>query len=166
MNTDILRSAAGAVWGITVLDVASGEVLAQHDPHTQLSTASVGKILLLLELADRLAAGLLDPGQPIDRFAAAPVADSGLWQHLTVRELPVADAAVLIGAVSDNLATNLLLDLVGLDAVRRWPARLGLTATALHDQVRDTRGLFDPPALSTGTAAELAGLLRRLYADD
>lgn len=165
MNTDALAAAAGAAWGVAVVDAASGEALAEHEPHARLATASVGKLLLLVELADRIARGDVDPAQPLDRRAVDPVADSGLWQHLSAKELTVADAAVLVGAVSDNLATNVLLARVGLSAVQRWPARLGLTATALHDEVRDARGPQHPGQLSTGSASELAGLLRRLAAD-
>ena len=53
-----------------------------------------------------------------DRRTTEPVADSWVWQHLVTDQLPVADAAVLVGAVSDNLATNVLVDLLGLDAVQ------------------------------------------------
>src|SRR5690606_13442739 len=78
--------------------------------------------------------------------------------------LPVADLAVLVAAVSDNLATNVLLRRVGLDAVAATARSVGLRATALHDVVRDVRTPADPPALSSGSAAELAGLFARLAA--
>ena len=91
-----------------------------------LRTASVGKVFLLVEVADRLERGVLDPQQPLRRDRVAPVADSGLWQHLASRRRSRSrDVACLVGAVSDNWATNVLLDLVGLAAVqaagpRRW----------------------------------------------
>jgi beta-lactamase class A len=42
------------------------------------------------------------------------VEDSGLWYLLDQRDLSVHDLCVLVGAVSDNLATNALVRLVGL----------------------------------------------------
>ena len=86
------------------------------------------------------------------------VADSGLWQHLTTGALPIEDLAVLVAAHSDNLATNVLLREVGLDAVEQRAERLGLKVTRLHDRVRDVRGPEDPPRLSTGSARELVTL--------
>ncbi|MFO7193296.1 MULTISPECIES: serine hydrolase [Thermocrispum] len=161
-----LPSAGDARWGVRVVDLDGGDVLVDHGADRRLSTASVGKIFLLLEVADRLASGALRTGHLVDRRAVEPVADSGLWQHLAADVLPVGDAAALVGAVSDNLATNVLLDLVGLAAVQQWPARLGLAETALHDKVRDVRRPSDPPALSTGTAAELAEVMRSLHAGE
>ena len=74
----------------------------------------------------------------------------------------MADVAALIGSVSDNLATNVLLRRVGLDVVAMATASLGLMRTALHDKVRDSRGPSDPPTLSSGTALELSWLAERL----
>ena len=150
----------GTSWGVCLRDASTGEVLAAHDADAVLRTASVGKLLLLLEVA----AGGHDLDAPLSRSAVPPVADSGLWQHLRTDVLPVHDAAALVGAVSDNLATNALLHLVGLDAVDRRRAALGLTATRLHDVVRDVRGPQDPPTLSSGTAGELSRLAAELHA--
>ncbi len=125
-----------------------------------MAVASVGKILLLLEIARQVERGILDAEQPIGKRAAAPVADSGLWQHLSMEQLSIRDAATLVGAVSDNLATNVLIQRVGLEAVQDLAESLGLRDTGLHDLVRDTRGVGFPPTLATGTAAELGMLVR------
>lgn len=127
------------------------------------STASIGKILLLAEVSVRFADGRLDPGEMLTRGVEEVVADSGLWQHLRADTLPAADVAALVGAVSDNLATNVLLRRVSLAAVTERGRSLGLVSTALHDRVRDLRRPTDPPALSTGTAAELSELMSRLH---
>ena len=60
-----------------------------------------------------------------------------LWQHLQIDELSVSDCISLIAASSDNLATNILLTRVGLDAVSGCGRALGLTATSLNDYVRE-----------------------------
>ncbi|MEP6799794.1 MAG: serine hydrolase, partial [Lapillicoccus sp.] len=69
------------------------------------------------------------------------------------------DLATLIGAVSDNLATNVLLRSVGLPVVDGVRRRLALVGTRLLDQVRVRRGPDDPPTLSTGRADELSRLV-------
>jgi len=144
---------SGVLWSIAVGSPWHPDV--QHDGERVCATASIGKTLLLLTVAEQVSTGRLDPTQPLTRLAAEPVADSGLWQHLQTEDLSLHDTCVLVGSVSDNLATNVLVDLVGLDAVARTARTLGLTDTALWDVVRNDRGPQHPPALSTGNALEL-----------
>jgi beta-lactamase class A len=155
--------AEGLGWSVCVRDVARGEVVVAVDPDTVRPVASVGKVLLLVEVARRLEVGELARDELLERGRVEPVGDSGLWRHLAVQALPAADVAALVGAVSDNLATNVLLERVGLEAVARCAETLGLRETALHDRVRDHRGAGDPPRLAESTAAELAWLFDRLH---
>jgi beta-lactamase class A len=135
---------------------------AFHQPERRLRTASVGKLLLLIETARRIEDGRLDPAEPLAKDPALAVADSGLWQHLSVPALPVADLAVLVAAVSDNFATNVLLGRIGLRPLTGLAAELGLRETALLDFVRRKRAPTDPPTLSWGTAGELAAVMSGL----
>ncbi len=123
-------------------------------------------MLLLLAAAELIGSGALDPAERLSRAAVEPVADSGLWQHLRQGEMSVGDLAVLVGSVSDNLATNVLLERVGLDAVEDVRSELGLVRTRLLDRVRDVRAGDDPPALSVGSASELCGLIDQLRSAD
>ncbi|MFW5472435.1 serine hydrolase [Knoellia sp. CPCC 206450] len=155
----------GVDWSVHVVDLGSGEVLASNHPDRLLSTASVGKVFVLIELAERLRDGRLTADQPVDRRAVTPVADSGLWQHLSTEVLPLVDVATLVGAVSDNWATNVLLDLVGLDAVRARAREWAPRGSDLVDVVRGLRGPDDPPHLSLGCAADHVEVLARLWAE-
>ncbi len=146
-----------------LVDAQTGEELALLDERTVRPTASVGKVLLLIEVARRLVHRELDPATLFTRTSEDAVADSGVWQHLHARSMAVADLAVLVAAVSDNLASNVLLREIGLPAVAELTASLSLAGTALHDRVRDERSPQDPATLSTGSADELAGLLARLH---
>lgn len=161
-----LDDVTDVAWSAAVLDAASGRLLAVRSPERVLPTASVGKLLLLLEVARRLADGRLDPAQPLQRTDEDAVADSGLWQHLRAESLPVEDLAVLTAAVSDNLATNVLLRHVGLDAVEQVGPSLGLDSLRLHDRVRDVRTPDDPPTLSQGNALDLARFAALLATED
>lgn len=152
-------------WSYSVRTVEGREVAAHRADEVR-STASVGKLLLLLALARAVDEGSLSADEPVAVDAVPPVADSGLLQHLRVPVLPVGDLAVLTAAVSDNLATNLLLAVVGAGRVDAERARLGLHRTRLLDRVRDLRGPADPPRLSEGTAGELSALLAGLARDE
>ena len=149
-------------WSVSVLDVASGAPLLEHRPGQVQRTASIGKLFLLIEVARQAAAGLLDLDEQVERRPDEFVADSGVWYRLRAEALSIHDACALIGAVSDNLATNVLVRRIGLDAVARTTRELGVTRSALLDRVREERGPEHPPTLSRGCAGELADLARRL----
>ena len=155
----------GTRWSIAAGPVdGSAELVVE--PDLLLPTASVAKVFLLVELAARLEAGSLAPDQPVDRRAVAPVADSGLWQHLLTDVLPLADAAQLVGSVSDNWATNALLELVGLDAVQERARSLCPGGSTLLDLVRDRRAPEHPPTLSQGCASDWFAVMSALATGD
>lgn len=163
-GTDALGelAAGGARVSASVVDLATGASILDIDESIALPTASLGKVLLLIEHSarmtarDELAQGL------VERTVDDSVGDSGLWQHLQAAVLPTVDLAALVGSVSDNLATNALLRRFGLDAVRARGESLGLRRTALLDRVRDRRGPDDAPQLSIGSTGELSRLFAAL----
>jgi beta-lactamase class A len=162
-SSDVATSLPASVtWSVLVRRSGGDAPLLEVDADRLCATASIGKVLLLITVAEQLETGALAGEAVLSRKNVPPVADSGLWQHLAVDVLPVTDVCALVGATSDNLATNVLVDAVGLDAVSSTARRLGMSKTALHDVVRDHRTPEHPAALSTGTAAELVQLLTLL----
>lgn len=149
-------------WSYCLLDghgsVIDGEAVDALHP-----TASIGKVFLLCEVAERIADGRLDATRMVRRDPRVAVADSGLWQHLAQEELSLADVCLLVGAVSDNWATNTLLGIVDLEATEARARALGCDVSRLHDRVRDSRTESHPPMLSSGTARELAEVARRIH---
>lgn len=150
-------------WSATVLlDGTSPTVLDDLDGDLILPTASIGKLFLLLTVLDEIDEGRLDPAEVLDVTDDDQVADSGLLQFLDEQSTPVLDLCRFVGAVSDNLATNMLIRRVGLDRIDELTRRLGIASCRLHDTVRDARTADEPPFLSTGSSAELADLARRI----
>ena len=143
-------------------DLATGRVLFSVDDHVEMPTAGVGSVLLLIEVAARLRDADFGLYTILDRAAGDAAGGSGIWQHLQAPSLPVADLAALVGTTGDNLATNVLIRAVGLEAVRVRAEQLGLSRTALLDLVRDQRGPDDAPQLSVGSAKELTWLFTAL----
>ena len=152
----------GARVSVAVSDLATGSSIFAVDERIVLPTASVGKILLLIEVSARLTDRSVSDFAIVDRAEGDAVADSGLWRHLQAPAFPLGDLAALVGATSDNLATNVLLRQIGLPAVRARSEKLGLARTALLDRVRDERGPDHAPQLSVGSTAELAWLFHAL----
>ncbi|WP_426185379.1 serine hydrolase [Microbacterium sp. TWP3-1-2b2] len=153
-----------AHWSIRIVDAVTGEALAEHEPDAVCETASIGKVFLLIEVARRLEDGRLRADQRVEIPAEHVVADSGLLYRMLDQRLTVHDAALLVGAVSDNLATNALISLCGLDDVRSVAVELGYRDTSLHDYIRNERTSDMPWTPSYGTGRELADVMRRLGA--
>ncbi|SDY93935.1 beta-lactamase class A [Micromonospora pattaloongensis] len=130
------------------------------EPDLVLPLASVGKVLLLAEVARRLADGTLAADEAVELTAEdRRLGGTGLLGALSPRSYTVADLATAVAAVSDNAATNALLRLVTLDAVQQLARGAGLRDTTVHDRIRAVRGSDAPPAFATGTARELCAFL-------
>lgn len=157
---------AGVQVSANVVEVETGATLVSIDDRIVLPTASVGTLLLLIEVSARITAEPAEGLRILDRMPTDRLAASGIWQHLAVPSLPVSDLAALIGASSDAVATTVLLRHVGLDVVRDRAEMLGLAGTALLDFPREHRGPDDAPHLSVGSTAELSRLLLGLSRGD
>jgi beta-lactamase class A len=140
----------------------SGHIVAAENVDVVLPHASVGKVLLLIEAARRICEQDWDPAATLGR--PDTVQDSGLWQHMELPALTIHDACVLIGAVSDNLATNALIDAVGLDAVAHMcrTSLPHLPTLELCDVVRENREAAHPAELSLGSVRDWSQLMHEL----
>jgi beta-lactamase class A len=158
--------ALGAQWSISVRQDGEPAALAEYCPSKRLRTASVAKVFVLIELADRLRQGEIHAEQLIDRRDTPPVLDSGIWHAMRVDLLPVTDLAVLVGAFSDNWATNALIGACGLDRIQALAVALAPGGSMLHDYVRDERSGDGPETLSQGCAQDWAMIMLRLHHAD
>lgn len=151
-------------WSIQVGEVGKPAWLVE-DPLRTLAAASVGKVVLLGCAARLFDDGSVSRHELLHRADVPFTRDSGIWHTLDQDALPAVDVARLIGLVSDNLATNVLLRRVGLTEVQAWGAQRDLEPLMLLDYVRDTREGFDPPVpsmLSTANADRLIHFLQLL----
>ena len=133
-----------------------------------LKTASIGKLFLLAETMRQVEVGTISLDDVVDRKLAKSddyMEDSGLLYMLRQPTLCIADLGVLIGSFSDNYATNLLVDQVGLAQVQRYAREvLGYGTSNLLDKVRMRRDTSHggPDDMSRGCADELCDYMIRL----
>jgi beta-lactamase class A len=93
-------------------------------------TASTIKLAILVECFFEAAEGKLKWSEPITVTKEEQVSGSGLLQDFTPGvQLPIKDVVDLMIVVSDNTATNLILNRIGGDAVNERMEKLGLTQT-------------------------------------
>ena len=152
---EVFRGANCQGW-LCALEV-DGEGEACHDADEPVVAASVFKVAVALEVFRQAAAGTLDPARRVRVSPGARTAGpTGLSVFRDDAEVSVRDLALLMLSVSDNAATDVLLDLVGLDAVNSTLAELGLTQTVVPVRVADELDWIGEDA-GFGGWAELSG---------
>lgn len=155
--------------GLAIIDLASGEKLSIRGDEP-VSTASVIKLPILVELFHQVENSPLDLSDPVTMVAADQRPGSGVLQFLsTPHQLTIRDAATLMIILSDNSATNLIIDKIGIRNVNARMDSLGLKGTRLHAKVfLGTSTTIDTAAtrkwgFGVTTPNEMAELLAKLH---
>lgn len=145
------------VAGIHVIDVMDGDVF-DVDGDLIFPQASAIKIPILLELFRRAED---DPGilaRRIEMTDEVRTEGSGVLQLLTHggSALSLEDYAIYMIVYSDNTATNVLIDALGMDAINDLSASLGATSTMLQRKmIREEDSAVGNENLSTPRDAAL-----------
>jgi beta-lactamase class A len=122
--------------GFAILDLTSGERIGHLD-HAVFPTASTIKIAIVYELFKQAEAGKIHLDQVITLDRAKAVGGGGVLSQMGTPALSVSDYAALMVMLSDNTATNVLIDLLGMENVTKRMAALGLTETKLRRHMMD-----------------------------
>lgn len=94
--------------------------------------ASTIKLALLFEACRQIANGTLSGDQKI-AFGDKPAGGAGVLDHLpTLKELALWDVLTLMIIVSDNAASNAVLELLGKETVNKACSDLGLNNTKIE----------------------------------
>lgn len=108
----------------------------QIDPDVVVQTASTIKLLMFVEAFHQIKDGKLSLTDVIHFSPEDKVGGSGILQFLHApADMPLEDALVLMMIESDNTATNLVIDKVGLKNVNARGAALGLKDTYFYKKV-------------------------------
>lgn len=124
----------GAV-SIAAKNLATGEqyMLRADEP---VRTASTIKLAIMIECFYEVAEGKLKWTEPIKLTADEKVSGSGILQDLSLGdELPIRDLVDLMITLSDNTATNLILNRIGGNAVNARMEKLGMTQTRVMRKI-------------------------------
>lgn len=147
----------GCTWSLTDLTMAKR---ISCDEDRVMPTASLIKVPVLVALYTAAAARRCALDDRISYGAEHRCLGSGVLSKLTPGvTMVVRDAAVLMMTISDNSATNMCIDLIGLDSVNSTMRALGLEQTTLFRRLGDRGGGLDARAMSVSTAGEMARLM-------
>src|SRR3954471_14290535 len=133
--SDISGRVDGVV-GYEIVDLTSGDKFAHLERDT-FPTASTIKLALVYELFKQAEEGKLrlDDTLVLDRSKA--VGGTGVLVEMGTPTLSIRDYAVLMVTLSDNTATNLLIDRLRLARIAARMQRLGLNGTRLRRHMMD-----------------------------
>ena len=151
------------VLGVAILDLDSGRKFVLHGDEVFPQASSI-KIAVLAELYRQAQDGKLKLTDLYTVQAADLVPDSSIMGGLTpgVTRITLRDLATMMVAVSDNSATNVLIDRVGMENVNALMDSLGLARTRLRRKMMDLKAAGEGRE-NISTPAEMMTLLEDLY---
>ena len=150
------------VAGVCVSDVSGKHCIAVNADE-EFPTASTIKIHVLTQLLLRAERGEVDMGRRIRITPDMHVPGSGILSQLDRDvELTLHDLAVLMIVVSDNTATNLCIDVAGIQETNALLRDMGLSATTLQRKMQDADAIAQNRE-NVATPAECVAMLLALH---
>lgn len=124
-------------YGMVIINQSTQDRL-EINPHMTFPAASMIKVPIMYEIMGQAAAGTIKLEDSLIVTKDACVGGAGILCELrpgitmTIKEL-----VTLMIILSDNTATNMLIDLIGMDAINDRMASLGLHSTILRREMMD-----------------------------
>ena len=157
------------VMGIAIEDLTTGQkfLLREDEVFPQASSIKIAVLAELYHQAQLSSEGAAGKAKLSDLYtvnASDLVPDSDIMQGLTpsVTRITNHDLATMMVAVSDNSATNVLIDRVGMENVNVLLDSLGLTHTRLQRKMMDLKAAGEGRE-NVSTPREMMTLLEQIY---
>jgi beta-lactamase class A len=158
-----LVDSVDGVFGVVIRDLATGETFAVHE-NLVFTQASAIKVQILVELLKQASAGELQLDEVVTVQREDLVGGAGILRQLSAGKVSMSlrDLAVMMIVLSDNTATNILIDRVGMDRVNQTMQELGFARTRLQRKMMDREAVLEERE-NLSTPAEAARLLEMLH---
>ena len=134
--------------------------IVEVNSEEKFETASCIKVFIMAELFRRIYLKEVNPDQLLEYREEHYVVGSGVLRALdTGVRLTAKNFATLMIIVSDNIATNVLIDFLGVDNINNTCRELGFKDTVLHNPIDFKR--YDK--LGTTTPKDYGRFFEKLY---
>ena len=155
--------ALDGIAGVAVKDLKTGKVFKINGDEVFPQASSI-KIAVLYEVFKRAEEGLLSLDEFSNLEEGRKAAGSGILYHLGFPRLSLSlrDLSVLMIVLSDNTATNLLIDRVGQESVNARLTNLGLKRTRLRRKMMDLKAAAEGRE-NVSTPSEMMELLDGIW---
>lgn len=151
------------VMGVAIEDLTAGDHFFLHEDEVFAQASSI-KITVLADLYLQAEQGKLKLGDLYTVQSSDLVPDSDIMNGLTpgVTRVTLRDLATMMVAVSDNSATNVLIDRIGMANVNAMLDSLGLAHTRLRRKMMDLEAAKQGRE-NISTPREMMTLLDAIY---
>jgi beta-lactamase class A len=146
------------VVGYSIVDLTSGERIGRLESAT-FPTASAIKLAIVYELFKQAEEQKIRLTDMVTLERAQAVGGTGVLVEMGTPTLSIRDYAVLMVTLSDNTATNVLIDRLGMERIAARMQALGLSGTKLRRHMMDTAAARRGDE-NVSTPDELARLLK------
>lgn len=161
---ELISAAAAQCGGTVSVAVRNIENARDFDlnPDAVISSASVIKVPILVEALRQVRENALSLDTEYVINDPEPARGAGVLRYLHQGiSLTLHDLLTLMIIVSDNFATNRLIDIVGMENVNRTMGGMGFPNTLLRRKMMDWEAI-EQGRDNVTTAREMAGLLARI----
>ena len=123
---------------VFIKDLTDGETLCFHEKAV-FPSASTIKLVIMACLLDQVKTGRLSLEEPVVLTEEMRTGGDGILKELSAgHRFSLREILTLMIIVSDNTATNILIELLGMDAINEMAGKLGLSRTVLGRRMMDS----------------------------
>jgi beta-lactamase class A len=162
-NLESQSEKSKGIIGIAVKDLVSNELL-EINADEVFPAASIIKISVIIEFFRRVELKEIDPFSILLYGTKMRTNGSGVLKSLTEEKasMPLIDYVTLMTIISDNSATNILVDLLGIENINKNLELIGLKITRLNRKMMDMEA-FRRGIDNITTPREMLNLLEELF---
>lgn len=159
----VIADSLDGLLGLAIKDLATGKTIFLNENEIFPQASSI-KIAILMEVLKQAEESRLRLDDFIDLKSENKVGGGPILFYLgnPSLRLSIHDLCVLMVVLSDNTATNLLIDLVGMEAVNRRLQNLGLNRTRLRRKMMDLKAAEEGRE-NISTPREMLSLLEKIW---
>lgn len=160
-NVQSIIQEVGGEWGIVLENLHTGEKW-EHHANILFYAASVIKLPIMAAVFAEAEKGNIDIHSKLPHRSEDVVGGSGVLQHMTPNtNLAIYDIMMLMIIQSDNTATNILIDLVGVDTIKSTMQEIGVEKSSFYHKMMTDRG--NREGKNVITARDMGVFLKSLH---
>lgn len=158
-QVEAVAELAGGTTAVVVRDLRGGATAGLNEERV-FTAASLFKLPILVEVLKQARLARLDLDEPLEVEQRHWASGSGVLQARVGDRLPARELLELMIGESDNIASLVLLDAVGVEQVNATLDAMGLQSTRLRDREQDPNGQHET------SARDMAMLLETIAAGE
>lgn len=147
--------------GVIVKDLNNDKWILRFNENRIFQSASTIKIPIMIEVLRQIEQGKYSLDQKV-RINDKDKVKSSIVTELSVKEYSILDLLSLMIIISDNTATNILIDLIGYDDINNLLKSLDLENTKLSRKMMDFKAI-EEGRTNTTSPIDMAIIIESIY---